>query len=134
MDVGAVMDELGTALGTIDGLRVYPYWADKISSPAAVVAFPEAIEFDSTYNRGADTTTLDVLVLVARRDGRTTRDRLGKYAAGDGDDSVKAAIEGHTATAYDSARVQRADFGVSSVAGTEYLAATFTVEIIGQGA
>jgi hypothetical protein len=47
------MDDLGAALETIDGLRVFPYWADKIVPPAAIVGFPESLDFDETMGRGA---------------------------------------------------------------------------------
>jgi hypothetical protein len=62
-----------------------------------------------------------------RRGGRLTR-----YVAGSGD-SVKAAVEGYAATAYQSARVERVEFGAATVAGIEHLSATFSVDVIGPG-
>lgn len=128
-----VMDDLGTALGTIPGLRVFPYWADRVTPPAAVVAWPDPLTYDSAMARGADRAELSVLVMVGKVDARTARDNLARYVDGSGEYSVKAAIDGHEATAYDSARVDRAEFGVITVAGIEYLAATFYVDIIGTG-
>lgn len=133
MDVGAVMDDLGDALSAIDGLRIYPYWADSIQPPAAIVEFPEALDYDRTLRRGSDDFSVPVVVMVARRDGRSSRDRLAKFAAGSGTDSVKAAIEAHTPTTYHSARVERVRFDTAQVAGVDYLAATFTVHLIGPG-
>jgi hypothetical protein len=133
VDLGDVMDDLGAALGTITGLRVFPYWADKIVPPAAIVGFPESIDYDETMGRGADHLQLPVIVVVARRDGRSSRPRLTKYVAGTGTDSVKAAIEAYAATAYHSARVERVEFGTPTIAGVEHLAATFSVDVIGAG-
>jgi hypothetical protein len=133
MDLADVMDDLGAALETIDGLRVFPYWADKITPPAAIVGFPESLDFDETMGRGLDRMDIPVIVLVARRDGRSTRGRLTRYVAGSGDESVKAAVEGYAATAYQSARVERVEFGAATVAGIEHLSATFSVDVIGPG-
>lgn len=54
MNLAAVMDELGAALGTIPGLRVFPYWADRITPPAAVVGWPDPLTYDATMRRGSD--------------------------------------------------------------------------------
>lgn len=134
MNLGQVMDDLGAALATIDKLRVFPYWADKVTPPAAVVTWPDPLTYDATMIRGADQAELDVLVLVGKVNARSARDALAKYADGSGEHSVKTAVESHQATAYDTARVARAEFGVITVAGVEYLAATFTIEITGRGA
>lgn len=127
MDIGAVMDEMADALGTIDGLRVFAYFPDRISPPVAVVDFPAELDYDSAFSRGADRIKLPVTVLVSRVDSRTARDRLLGYQ-----ESVKAAIEVHTPVAYDSARVTGVEFNHSvPVAAVEYAAATFTIDIIG---
>jgi hypothetical protein len=128
-----VMDAVGTALQQVDGLRVFPYWADRVTPPFAIVEFPDRIDYDATMVRGGDRLTLKVMVGVARTDARTARDALAVYADGSGAASVKAAIEAYSATAYGSARVESADFGMVTVAATEYLAATFTLDIIGTG-
>lgn len=126
--------DLGAALGAIDGLRVFDYWADRVTPPAAVVEWPEAITYDATMGRGGDRLTLPVLVMVGKADMRNAWQQLAAYAAGSGASSVKAAIERHPPIAYDSARVTRVEFGVTVVASVDYLAATFTVDLIGSGA
>lgn len=134
MLLGDVMDELGTALGVIPDLRVFPYWADRIVPPAAVVAWPERITYDATYHRGGDRADIPVIVLAGRADARTSRDRMARYLDGTGAHSVKAAVDGHQATAYDSATVsQAAEVTSVLVANVDYLAATFTVQIFGRG-
>jgi hypothetical protein len=134
MNLAAVMDDLAAALATIPDLRVFPYWADRVTPPAAVVAWPDPMTFDSTMRRGSDAATFPVLVMVGKVDARSARDQLAKYVDGTGEYSVKAAVESHTATAYDVATVATAEFGVISVAATEYLAATFHIDITGSGA
>lgn len=134
MLLSAVMDDLGTALATIPDLRVFPYWADTVSPPAAVVAWPDPLTFDATFKRGADGAEIPVHVFVGKVDARSSRDLLARYADGSGTYSVKQAVENHTATAYDVARVNRAEFAVSTVGGTELLAATFYIDITGRGA
>jgi hypothetical protein len=134
VNLADVMDDLGAALDTIAGLKVFPYWADRISPPAAVIGWPDPLTYDATAGRGADRLTLPVMVLVGNVDSRTARDRVAGYADGSAAGSVKAAVEAHAATAYDSARVMTCEFGVITVAGTEYLAGTFNIDIIGSGA
>lgn len=133
MLLSAVMDDLGAALATIDGLRVFAYWADRITPPAAVVGWPDPLTYDSTLRRGSDAITVPIMVMVGRADARSSRDQLAAYADGAGASSVKAAIEAHPATAYDSARVVRAEFDAVVISGVDYLAATFFVDLIGKG-
>ena len=134
MDLGNVMDDLGAAVDTISGLRVFPYWADRVEPPAAIVGFPEEFEFDSTARRGSDRGQFPLIVVVGKADARSARDTLSVYCGGAGATSVKAVVEAYAATAYDSARVQSVEFGVISIGGVEYLAATFSIDVIGRGA
>lgn len=133
MDLAAVMDDLGDALATIPGLRVFPYWADRVQPPAAVVGWPDPLTYDSTMARGADQVELPITVLVGKVDARSSRDLLARYADGSGEASVKAVVEAHTPSSYDSVRVTRAEFSVATVSGVEYLAATFYVDLTGSG-
>lgn len=134
MDLAAVMDDLGSALEPIEGLRVFPYWADRVTPPAAVVAWPDPLTYDTAMARGGDRLEVPVILLVGKVDARSARDQLARYVSGSGPHSVKAAVEAHPATAYDSARVDRAEFGVITVAGIEYLAGTLYIDLIGRGA
>lgn len=134
MNLADTMDDLGAALGTIDGLRVHPYWADRITPPAAIVELPEELTYDATMARGGDRIGLTVTVAVSRVDARSARDRIAQYADGSGATSVKTVIESYEATAYHSARVRQAEFGVVTFNAVEYLAARFSVDIIGRGA
>jgi hypothetical protein len=129
------MDQLGTALETIDGLRVFPYNADRVTPPAAIVQWPDEIEYSATMRRGMDRMTLPVMVVVGRADARATRDVLAAYLDGSGASSIVAALEGGTYTACDSVKVAGVPKGVEavSIASVDYLAAEFVVEITGTG-
>lgn len=133
MNIADVMDELGTALDAVDGLRVFPYSADRITPPAAIVGWPDPITYDTTMARGADTLAVPLFVLVGRLDARTSRDRLAVYLDGSGSSSIKATVEAGTYTAFDSVRVQEARVEAMTVAGVEYLGAIFQLDLIGTG-
>lgn len=133
MDLAAVMDEVGDQLDTIDALRVYRYPADNVAPPAAVVTYPDEWTYDATMRRGADTCTLPVVVLVGKVSDRASRDRIAVYVDGAGAKSLKAVIEAHSYESCDSVRVTNAEFDIVAVAGVEYLAATFHLNIIGPG-
>jgi len=133
VDLAAVMDEMGTALETIDGLRVFPYSADRITPPAAIVAWPDEIDYDQTMSRGSDSLVLPVWVVVGKVDARSARDALAAYLAGSGASSVKAALDGGTYTACDSVRVAKAHVEMVTIAAVDYLAGIFDVEVTGRG-
>lgn len=133
MRMADVMDEVGAALQGIEGLRVYPFTVDRITPPAAIVTWPETIDYDAAMTRGGDRMSLSVLVLVSRVDARSARDLLAAYLDGAGPRSVKAAVEARTSTAYDSARVVSATPGGATSGGQDYLGAVFELDIIGKG-
>ena len=135
MLLSAVMDELGAALDTIAGLRVFPYNADTVMPPAAIVGWPDPLDYDKTYGRGGDQVTMPLIVIVGRLNQRTTRDRLAKSLDGAGAASVKATLESDARvyTAFDSLRVTTARVDSYTIGGIDYLGAEFTVDIIGKG-
>jgi hypothetical protein len=130
LDLNATMDALGVRLATIAGLRVFDFPPDALTVPAAVVAFPE-LDFDQTYQAGADRATFPVHILTGKVSERASRDEIGKFAARAGASSVKTTLEADPtlAGAVDSLRVRRATFSTMTVGGAEYLAATFDVEV-----
>lgn len=133
--INDVMDELGAALGAISGLKVFAFGAQRITPPAAMVGWPDTYEFDSTGARGADHLVIPVYVLVGGQiEAKSARDAMSQYVSGAGVASVKAAVEAASYTACDSVRVQSCEFGTLTVAGVEYLAATFQIDVIGAGA
>lgn len=134
MHVLRVMDDVAEALRAIEGLRVFAYEAPRIVPPTAEVEWPEEVTYDQTMRRGSDRLTVQVRVMVGQADARSARDELAAYADGSGPRSVKAAVERREAQAYDSARVTKCEFGLTTVAAVEYLSALFTLDISGNGA
>lgn len=134
MNLADVMDEVADQLGAIGGLRAYPYPVSTISPPAAIVSYPETYTYDETYGRGMDRLTLPVVVLVSLASDRAARDQLGQYVDGAGAKSVKQAVESGTYEAFDTARVQSVVFDAVTISAVEYLAATFSIDIAGEGA
>lgn len=133
MDLAAVMQEIADQIDTIPELRTFGYPADSIQPPAAVVSYPEGITFDSTYARGMDEITLPVIVLVGRVSDRASRDQISAYANGSGAKSIKQVVESGTYTAFDTVRVVNAVFDIVSIASVDHLAATFSLDIAGEG-
>lgn len=135
MDLGDVMDEIAASVGTIAGLRVYAYPPDVVQSPAAIVTYPDTYTFDETYGRGMDRISdLPVVVLVGKVSDRASRDSITQYVAGSGAASIKAAVESGTHAAFDTVRVTGVVFDIITIAAVEYLGATFTLDLAGQGA
>lgn len=134
MDITAVINELTARLATIDGLRAYSWPVSPISPPAAYFAYPEQVTFDETYGRGMDRITLPLVVVAGKADAQSTRDRLAAWCDGSGATSVKAVIEAGTASAFDTVRATGVEFEPVTIAGTDYAAAIFTLDIAGQGA
>lgn len=132
---GLVVEEVMTALAVqlqgIVGLTVYTSAPDKAVVPAAVVAFPDTIDYDTTYGRGADTMDIPVVVLVRRITPRGGFEELGDYAAGVGLRSVKATLEGGVYSAFDVVHVRDCGFDEFTMAGTRYLAAVFGCTVVG---
>jgi hypothetical protein len=132
--LGDVMQAIADRLDTIDGLRCFGYPQPAVTPPAAIVSYPEKIAFDQTYVRGKDRITLPLVVVVGKAHDRSTRDRVGVYCDGSGTSSVKAVLESGTYTAFDEVVVTDAEFDVVDIAGTDYLAALFNLDIVGAGA
>lgn len=133
MNLAAVIDDIADELDDIAELNVYPFAAEHVTVPAAVIGYPESYEFDQTYGRGSDRMTLPIFVLVGKVSDRAARDALGAYVNGSGTSSIKANLEGGSYSSFDSLRVQSVEFETISVAGQEFLAGVFSVDVFGDG-
>jgi hypothetical protein len=128
LDLNAAMDAIGARLLTIAGMRVYDYTADQVAPPAGVVGLPE-VGYDVTKARGTDRAVYPLIVLVSKVSDRASRDVLSQYLAGAGAKSVKAAVDGTLGGVVQHARVASASPATITVAGVDYLAATFQIEV-----
>lgn len=133
LDIATIMDGMAAALDTIAGLRTWAWPPGKITPPAAIVAYPQTINYDATYGRGADTMIIQVVVLAGPPTERQTRDVLAGYLNGSGAASVKEALEAAAIDTVDSLRVASVDSDVYEQGAAKYLAAIFDIEIIGSG-
>lgn len=126
---------LKNRLDTISGLNAHATAPGMVVVPAAF-PLPGTIEFDETMNRGVDSYTFTVRVLVGRAVDKVAQEKLDPYLAGSGTSSIKAAIEGDgtLAGAADWTRVTRVSrYGDIDHAGEGYLGADFTVEVSPDG-
>lgn len=133
LDVDAVLTDVMAAVGGIAGVRAHPFFVDAIVPPAAVPGWPARGSYDLTYGGGGDW-TFPLLLLVGKSDARTSTAAVGKYVGESGALSVKAALEGYDSDAWDFVVVQSWEIDVITVAGVAYLAAEFTVRVVGSGA
>lgn len=133
MILADVMGELGDACDTITGLRVFRWPADDVPVPAVVVAFPEQIDYHVTKARGVDRMSVPVVLAISRADERSAALNVSPYVSGSGSASIVAAIEAFAYTACDFAVVKSCTFEPYTIASVEYLAAIFTVDVVGPG-
>lgn len=133
MNIGTVMDEIATALGSIDGLRISTFVPGVVTPPMAIVGLPDEVSFDLTYGRSMDQVMIPVPVLLSRASERAATQTLAAYLSGAGAKSIKAAIEGGIYTACDDVTVRSASVSLITVGTVDYLAATFVAEVSGQG-
>lgn len=132
MNLNDVMDTVAAQLGRISGLRVFAYPPGSVTPPAAIVSYPDRIDYSQTYGRGMDRIPdLPVVVVVGKASDRTARDRVAAYVSGSGASSVKAVIEGGAYTTFDTVTVTSCDFDVVTIASVDYLAAMFHLDIAG---
>lgn len=133
MKISNIMSTMASRLDNISGLTVYAFPSDQAYPPCAVIGWPEEYTYDATYGRGSDRLTLPVFVLVGKMADRSVRDTLSAYVDGSGAKSVKATLESSTWASMDVARVVSVEFSEVSVAGVEYMAGIFSVDIFGDG-
>jgi len=131
MDVDTIRDAIGTALDTISGLRVAPYFGSQVVPPAAAVALPD-VEYDTTKGAGEHRLEWTVWIVVGRPTERSAEARLADFLSTGNASSVHDVIEGDAtlAAAVASVSVLTATPEVFSIAGVEYLSASFTIETL----
>lgn len=129
------MDDLAARLRSIPTFTAVYAWPERsVIAPAAFIDYPADYDFDGTYARGMDRMTIPAVVLVGRLDEGSSRDELSEYMDGSGAKSIKAVLESGSYTAFDSLRVTGVEIQVMEIAGTRYLAAEFSCDIVGSGA
>ncbi len=132
-----VRTNMKTALQAVTGLRVLDTLPDSANIPTngalAVVGMLD-ITYDFTLNRGFDSATLSVLVIVGRMSESAAQNRLDGYLQSTGNtSSIKAAIEADKTLggAVQTLRVTQAVSGTITVANIDYLSYRYEVTLIG---
>jgi hypothetical protein len=123
-------DGVATRLQTITGLRVTSFQPDAIRPPMAFV-LPDGVEFDLNANRGADTTTFLVTVIVGRADDRAAQANLDGYVFGA--TSVKTAVEADRTLGgvANTCRVtEMRNYGAVTYGDQVYLGCEFILEVV----
>jgi hypothetical protein len=134
VNLEAVMKECAQVMTGITGLRVRDHPPADLSPPGGYVTYPESIDFDQTYGRGTDRIIgLPIVLVVGVATERSARDTASAWAAGGGDQSVKAAFEAHQWTSCDDLTISSVRFDGEEIAGVPYLAAIFTADALGSG-
>ncbi len=134
MNLSAIMDEIGTKLAAISGLRVYDYPPSTISPPSAYVSYPDSIDYHQTYRSGMSRINqLTVVVVDGKVTDRSARDRITAWVAESGSKSIKATLEGATYTNLYTLVVTNCIFDIVTIAGVDYIAAMFSLDITGPG-
>ena len=120
---------LATRLATITGLRTAATMPDLPNPPVAIV-IPDNISFDDTFQRGMDTLTFRIFLVVGRADERTAQNSLDGFCATSGASSIKAAVEGDRTlggAAFDCRVTNMRSYGSVLISETTYLSCEFVV-------
>jgi hypothetical protein len=123
------------ALKTLPGLTVSPYRAANVQPPHAVIGLPQ-IEYDSTFGRGSDTLSLQILVYVSRADDELAQANLDEFLSGHGGRSLKTVLEDTNLTGLTEASVTllRTETGTASSAdGSEWMTCSCDVRVVVSG-
>lgn len=126
-NISTVMDDIGTALATITGLRTFDFPPKSAQPPFAFVDMPERVWYDESMGRGTDRATFSVVVAVADVVDRAARDQIAVYAAGSGAQSIRAVLD--AANIGQSVHVQFVEFRPVMLSAGTYAGAVFTVDV-----
>lgn len=131
MTPSQVRDALKTAIN-VAGLRVYDTVPDGLIPPALVIG-QLSIEWDLVFKRGADSATVDLILIAGRMSDRAAQDYLDSFLTASGANSIKTLVEadqtlGGTVTSVQCVTATPVSL---TVAGVEMLSYRFAVELFG---
>jgi hypothetical protein len=136
MNPSTVRTNLKTALSTITGMRVFDYVPDSTNIPtnnAFAIVGQLSMNYDYTLNRGFDSASCQIIVVVGRMSEKDGQSRLDGLLASSGSTSIKAAVEVDKTLggAVQTLRVVSASPGTITSANIDYLSYQYSVELIG---
>lgn len=138
MNLLDVANEIGDALESIPGLRVYRHPVDAITPPAAIIQMP-TMNYDQAFQRGLDRWDGGIAVLVSSVWDRAAFVNIAAYVDAGSSDSIHGALRARTqADAWTTcayARATRCTFpaGGYEMNGINYVAAQIDLDIAGTG-
>lgn len=127
--VSELRDGLKANLATITGLRTADTVPDNPNPPIAIV-LPQSVQYDNAFQRGMNTYTFSVLVIVNRVSERTAQNSLDAYVSGTGSRSIKLAVESDKSLggkAFDLRVSDVRNYGDVTIGEINYLSAEFVV-------
>ncbi len=134
MNLYAVAQELKARLDPLFSERVAIGAPDSVSPACAVIALPDAVDYDATYRRGADSIKgWEILAIVSKVSDRRLFETVAAYCAGSGASSVKQALETGPYDACDSVVVTRVETDTVTWQGTDFQGAIFMIDVFGAG-
>jgi hypothetical protein len=101
---------------------------DNPSPPIAIVV-PSSVSFDDTFQRGMQTYSFTILVVVGRADERMAQNKLDAYCSSTGASSIKLAIEKDKTLggkAFDVRVSELRNYGQIVIGEVTYLSGEFT--------
>lgn len=132
MNLKTIMEEINTAITpgmTGAGISAFDYPVGKVNAPAAILSYPERIDYHGAYQGGMVRITLPLVVVAGRANEESAADLLGELCATEGDKSIKEIVENASYAALDVVTVTSVDFDVVEIAGASYAAALFTLDV-----
>jgi len=114
--------------------KAHPRPVEFADTGEAIVGFPTSIDFDLTFQRGADRAVIPIWIVAGLMDADATLDELERLL-GDGQTSVKAALETGEYGGLDAvlSAVTVSTGGVDQLlteGGLRYAAARFDAEVV----
>lgn len=126
--LGATMQAIADRLVAAGVVTDAYGWPNRNATPiSAIVSYPASIEFDATFGRGSDKAVFPVFVICGDVAAEDTRDVLSVYVSGVG--SVKDALDGTLGGVVQTARVTDCEIAVINLAGVDYMAARYEIEV-----
>lgn len=134
MNLRKVMEEIADKLRTFTGISVFSYPVDTVTPPAAILGYPDSIDYDVTYQQGEMTfTNLPVFMVTDRVDSESARNKVAEWTDPSSGNSVKSYLDNETYSFCDDIQVVSSSFNVMSIAGIDYLVAVFELNVTGEG-
>ena len=109
---------------------VYDYVPSNVVTPCFVTQFPTEVEYDFSMGTSETRWSFPLQVIVGKWEDRTAWTRIATYLAAES--GVKAVLENDVTLdgMSESLRVTEAEVVVYTIAGIDYLAAIFTVDVV----